>query len=169
MTSTAESTNDSAQPATEPATSSAVQSAIDDIAGRIADQSPLWPIAHAAGLQNLRAIWEDSAIKRRMDRAVQAKHLGVEEVLQGNQEMPGDISVKRDEIHHHYPAEQSAATPSTIGQAGRKLWPVVLAAALSGGAGAAAPIAYWWLNKPQPTSPVALPDYQLKLEVKDQP
>lgn len=151
-----------------------MQSAIDDIAGRIADQSPLWPIAHAAGLQNLRAIWEDSAIKRRMDRAVQAKHLGVEEVLQGNQEMPGDISVKRDEIHHHYPAQQptTPTTPATPGlgtSTGSKLWPLALWASLAlGGGGLGAYAVNLW-NRQQPAKPIALPDYQLKLQVQDHP
>lgn len=148
----------------------------EEIAGRVADQSPLWPIAHAAGLQHLREIWADSAIKRRMDRHAQAKALGVEEALAGNQEMPGDISVKRDEIHHHYPAASqqpvaAAIVPasSVVAKAERKLWPIMLAACLSGGAGAAIPLAYQWWNKPAPTPQVSLPDYQLRLEVKDQP
>lgn len=103
--------------------------------------------------------------------------------MQGNQEMPGDISVKRDEVHHHhYPAPlqpvtpQAPALPSVVApvtevvkSAGQKLWPVVLAAALSSGVGASVPIAYWWLNKPAAAPAVSTPDYQLRLEVKDQP
>lgn len=48
-----------------------------------------------------------------MDRAVAARHLGVEDVLAatGNEEMPGDINIKGDEKHehthvHNYPAAQ---------------------------------------------------------------
>lgn len=111
-------------------------------------------------------------MKRRMDRLAQAKALGVEEALAGNQEMPGDISVKRDEIHHHYPTAQPAAVPvvaNPVMQAEKKLWPVMLAACLSGGAGAAIPLVYQWLHKPAVGQQTTPPDYQLRLEVKDQP
>jgi len=91
--------------------------------------------------------------------------------LAGNQEMPGDISVKRDEIHHHYPAAQqtTAAATNPVMQAEKKLWPVMLAACLSGGAGAAIPLAYQWFHKPSAGQQTTPPDYQLRLEVKDSP
>lgn len=88
--------------------------------------------------------------------------------------MPGDISVKRDEIHNHYtipPQPVASKTPVTevAKSVGQKLWPVVLAAALSSGVGASLPIAYWMLNKPAAAPAVSVPDYQLRLEVKDKP
>ncbi len=104
---------------------------------RFADQAPVWPIAHAAGLQNMRAIWEDAAIKRKMDRLLNARALGVEDVLKdGNDEMPGDISIKGDETHTHYHAPpvvqpvttQTAAQPATttiaqpLAQSGLRRW-----------------------------------------------
>lgn len=81
-----------------------------------------------------------------------------------------------NEYHIHQPMEAPAQEPpaptptAAVATAVKsRLWPVILAAAVSGGAGAAAPLVYWWLHKPQPTMPAALPDYQLRLEVKDQP
>lgn len=86
---------------------------------RAADVAPVWPVAHAAGLQYVRDIWADSKIKRAMDRAVQAKHLGVEDVLAaiGNEEVPGEINIKGDEVHthqHFYPPAPVPAEPAKV-------------------------------------------------------
>ncbi len=114
---------------------------------------------------------------------MQAKALGVTEALagEGNEEMPGDINIKGDETryethnHYHQPTPQApAAIPTQVVNAvtetaKRKLWPVILAAALSGGAGAAIPLVWQWWNK-QPAAPSAtLPDYSLDLKVSDKP
>lgn len=139
-------------------------------------------MAHAAGLLNLRSIWEDSRIKRKMDRAVQAKALGVTEALasEGNEEMPGDISIKGDETryethnHYHQPATSSPPTTNPIVSAvtetaKRRLWPIIMASALSGGAVASIPLVYQWFYKPTPSQAVSIPNYSLDLKVTDQP
>ncbi len=61
----------------------------------------------------MRQIWDDSRIKRKMDRLSNARAMGVEDALKdGNDEMPGDINVKGDETHYHY-APPAAAQPAT--------------------------------------------------------
>jgi len=113
MTLTAESPNDTdQQPQPDQSTS---ETPLHEVQRRLADQAPIWPVARAAALQNLRDIWADSKIKRKMDRAVAAKHLGVEDVLkEGNEEMPGDISIQGDthNVTHVYPAPATPATPN---------------------------------------------------------
>lgn len=137
MTLTAELTNDSAPQGQAPRQPESPQA---EIGRRFADVAPVWPVAHAAGLQNQRAIWADAEIKRKMDRAVQAKLLGVEEVLAGgNDEMAGDINIKGDETHthqHYYqpPASKTAAPIAALATTGlrRFVWPAVLGAATLG-------------------------------------
>lgn len=91
------------------------ESPLNEIGRRAADIAPVWPVAHAAGLQNQREIWADAQIKRKMDRLVAARALGVEEALvNGNDEVPGDINIKGDETHNHqhfYPAPAAATAP----------------------------------------------------------
>lgn len=73
-------------------------------------------------------------------------------------------------LHQIMQPQTEKPMPSTVGDAVKsRVWPIVLAAAMSGGVGAAAPLLYWWLNKPTPQPAAKLPDYQLRLEVKDQP
>src|SRR6185369_14567372 len=100
MTSTDESTSVLEQPAAPQApqpqpTPSTSENPLHEMERRFADQAPLWPVAHAAGLQNMRDIWADAQIKRKMDRLLNARALGVEDALKdGNDEVPGDISIK---------------------------------------------------------------------------
>jgi hypothetical protein len=143
MTSTAESPSDTGQqPQPDQSTS---ETPFHEVQRRLADQAPIWPVARAAALQNLRDIWADSKIKRKLDRAVAAKHLGVEDVLatDGNEEMPGDISIQGDthNITHVYPAAAAASVPqlpASVAPAGpskpwSKLWTAAaIAAALVG-------------------------------------
>ncbi len=149
---------------------------------RFADQAPLWPIAHAAGLQNMRDIWSDAKIKRKMDRLSNARALGVEEALDGNDEMPGDISIKGDtqETHYHYapppqqPAVQSGNPPTSNGVAnapaanrglGRWILPVVAGIGLPLlGAGGA--MLYQHFCAPTPAAIQALNNLGIKPGVK---
>lgn len=118
MTSTAESTSDSAPPAMPqappyPQAPRTSESPLSEMGRRLADQFPIWPAAHAVGLQNTRDIWADAKLKRKMDRLVQARAMGVEDALaDGNEEVPGDINIQGDTVvQHYYNAPQ--ASPST--------------------------------------------------------
>src|SRR5436305_1637465 len=104
MTSTAESTSASGPPAAPPLQQPTPESPLHEMGRRFADQAPLWPVAHAAGLQNMRGIWEDSRIKRKMDRLMAARQLGLEDSIGEDDEMPGEITIKGDETHYHYGA-----------------------------------------------------------------
>lgn len=79
-----------------------------------------------------------------------------------------------NEYHIHQPMEATPQpTPTPIAAVATavksRIWPIVLAA-IGGGAIPTAGMLYWMLNnKPTPQPAVRLPDYQLRLEVKDQP
>lgn len=81
-----------------------------------------------------------------------------------------------NEYHIHQPMEAPAQEPpaptptAAVATAVKsRIWPIVLAA-IGGGAIPTAGMLYWMLNnKPTPQPAVRLPDYQLRLEVKDQP
>ena len=88
--------------------------------------------------------------------------------IPGADEM-GGITVAGDTTINITPQPTPSPTQAVVAAAKSRVWPIVLAAAMSGGIGAAAPLLYWWLNKPTPQPAAKLPDYQLRLEVKDQP
>lgn len=144
---------------------------------RALEQLPAWGIPHLVGIEHLRSMLSAARGRvrdsHRMQMQTLAKTTG-NDIGDAAADIPGaddmgGITVAGDTTINITPQPAVNQPASVTAAVKSRVWPIVLAAVLSGGIGAAAPIAYWWLHKTQPTNPVALPDYQLRLEVKDQP
>lgn len=144
---------------------------------RALEQLPAWGIPHLVGIEHLRSMLSAARGRvrdsHRMQMQTLAKTTG-NDIGDAAADIPGaddmgGITVAGDTTINITP-QPAANQPAAVATAVKsRVWPIVLAAAMSGGIGAAAPLLYWWLNKPTPQPAAKLPDYQLRLEVKDQP
>lgn len=140
---------------------------LQQVQDRIAEVAPAWGVSHLLGIENVRSMLADARQRTRDSHKAQMKALGVDTPNQPDD--MGGINVQGDTTNHisiTAPTQGSAFT-----KVASKLIPLALTLALGSGAGIAGSwlLSHW--NKPSapPQQQIVLPDYQLNLEVKDQP